>query len=295
MFDVLVPAPKRFKHSFQFPVSTATMAEFHPLRSLNDPFTSLKWKEFNNDAEELARNQPSAPLPSLDHLCYKDFDEVYEPAEDTYLLLDALRYELFDAKIFVGRREPAIALEIGCGTGVPSVFLRNHWATDECMDRPPLLSFVTDINPRALEVAKETAKTAPCKYLQISSIEAVRCDLASAFLPRLQQSVTVLLFNPPYVPTPDDEVGSTGIEAAWAGGEDGRRVIDRSFGQIAKLLEKPDGVAYLVAVDDNKPQEMAQRFHALGLDMRPLFRRRAHNEFLTIQKVTWTENENSTE
>jgi release factor glutamine methyltransferase len=261
-----------------------TMAQYHSLRSLNDDNGDSAWRALNATAEERAKQEPTAPLPSLDHLSYKDFDNVYEPAADTFLLLDALQHELRSG-IFGNRKDPAFAMEIGCGTGAPSVFLRHHWA-DETNNRPHLFSFVTDVNPRALEVAKQTAEVARAPNSH-HFFEAVRCDLASSFLPRLKGSVSILLFNPPYVPTSDDEVGKTGIEAAWAGGVDGRRVVDRAIEPISQLLERPEGVAYMVTVDDNRPPELALQFRKFGLDMRPLLRRRAFNEMLTIQKIQW--------
>ena len=98
----------------------------------------------------------------------------------------------------------------------------------------------------------------------------------------------VLLFNPPYVPTPSEEVGSRyvctghcteclvderdisffcrGIEAAWAGGLHGREVIDRLLPKLNELLS-PRGVFYMVVVAENKPNEIAAALAKDGFDM----------------------------
>ncbi|CAB9508568.1 N-6 adenine-specific DNA methyltransferase 1 [Seminavis robusta] len=265
------------------------MTDWHPLRPLDDT-TSTAWSTYNEEAEKRAKNIPCAAMPSLDHLKMKDFEEVYEPSDDTYLLLDGLQHEITTGT-FSNSSSPLIA-EIGCGTGVASVFLasqlfqqnQKHNKTDGM----PMV-IVTDINPKALQVAKATA----AGNNAMIPFEAVQCDLVSALLPRLAQSVDALIFNPPYVPTPDDEVGSTGIEASWAGGEKGRRVVDRAIPKMAQILARPRGVAYMITVDDNEPEVLATLFRELGLQMKPLVRRRAHNEFLTLQKITWTKIDSS--
>jgi hypothetical protein len=53
---------------------------------------------------------------------YKIDDEsIYPPSEDTHLLLDALEKEKDEITII----KPSISVEIGCGSGVVTVFL-NH-------------------------------------------------------------------------------------------------------------------------------------------------------------------------
>ena len=42
----------------------------------------------------------------------------------------------------------------------------------------------------------------------------------------LHIGISAQVFNPPYVPTPDEEVERKGIAQAWAGGYKGRAVTD---------------------------------------------------------------------
>jgi release factor glutamine methyltransferase len=70
------------------------------------------------------------------------------------------------------------------------------------------------------------------------------------------------LFNPPYVPSGDEEVGHDNIQAAWAGGVDGREIIDLLIPIVHKLLS-PNGLFYLVTIEENNPKQLCTKFHHL--------------------------------
>ncbi|KAE8984636.1 hypothetical protein PR003_g23620 [Phytophthora rubi] len=208
-----------------------------------------------------------AELPEID-MAY-DCD-VYEPAEDTFLFLDALQDEL--PKLVA--LDPAICVEIGCGSGAVFVYLATQ--LQKLGTRSTFLA--TDINSLAVGVAQQTAK--------INGVEAfdiVRTDLLQCYESRIQGQVDVLLFNPPYVPTPSEEVGSTGIEAAWAGGLHGREVVDRLLPKINGLLS-PRGVFYMVVVVENKPKEIAAILAKDNFEMTVVRSTKAKNERLSILK-----------
>jgi release factor glutamine methyltransferase len=264
------------------------MAETHALRTPDIISTGTLFADYNVAAEKLAKKCTPAVMPSLDHLRMADFEDVYEPSDDTFLLCDGLHHDLFEES---STTKPILetTLELGCGTGAATVFIANTLKSiaadgSEEHGAVPCRHFVTDINERAIEVALGTAAENG-----VELEEAIQCDLASKLLSRLAGQVDVLIFNPPYVVTPDDEVGSNGIEAAWAGGLHGRRVLDRALPQIARLLKWPHGAAYIITVDDNKPEQLATLLKdEYGIDMRPLVRRRARNEYLSVQKLTLT-------
>ncbi|KAL3781547.1 hypothetical protein HJC23_000032 [Cyclotella cryptica] len=289
------------------------MALHHPLRTKDQEPTTRFYALQNSRAEARAKNCRSATMPSLNHLHMKDYQNVYEPSDDTYLLIDAigLDIDLMDKSVEHDGESSALVrsrirrtLEIGCGTGVPSVYLamrlryldvHNATVSDSMKENGPsdslesnnsVIHFVTDINPEAIRIAQATAEV---NGIPTTEFKAHQCDLASDLFTELENNVDVLIFNPPYVPTPDDEVGSNGIEASWAGGTNGRVVLDRALPQIARLLAYPHGVGYVVVVDDNYPEELAQiMMSQYGVMVVPWLRRKAKNEFLSILRMTPT-------
>lgn len=104
----------------------------------------------------------------------------------------------------------------------------------------------TDLNPSA---AQATAATLAAHGIPHAA-DVIVTDLITSLEPHLEGLVDLLLFNPPYVPTPDEEVAEGGIAAAWAGGYRGRRVVDRLLPLVPQLLS-PTGQMLLVAVSDN--------------------------------------------
>ncbi|CAF1010962.1 unnamed protein product [Adineta steineri] len=63
------------------------------------------------------------PTPDLSHFKRNDYNEIYEPDADSFLLLDALELKL--NKIL--EQKPFIILEFGCGSGLATTFIAKHF------------------------------------------------------------------------------------------------------------------------------------------------------------------------
>ncbi|TFK57611.1 S-adenosyl-L-methionine-dependent methyltransferase [Heliocybe sulcata] len=213
------------------------------------------------------------PTPDLSHLTRKDYEHVYEPAEDTFILLDALEQ---DAEYLRSVR-PKICLEIGSGSGCVSSFLGT------VLGGTCSLYLCTDINPHATQCTVRTGKQNKVE------LNAVLASFADPLNARLRGSVDVLLFNPPYVPTIGEEAteaqSSADIQGAWAGGEDGMQVTNRLLDMVESLLSS-NGCFYLVAVKQNNvPGIQAKMLQEYGLHSEVVLHRRAGGEHLFVIKI----------
>eukprot|EP01012_Entosiphon_sulcatum_P016000 TRINITY_DN20977_c0_g1_i1.p2 TRINITY_DN20977_c0_g1~~TRINITY_DN20977_c0_g1_i1.p2 ORF type:complete len:232 (+),score=35.74 TRINITY_DN20977_c0_g1_i1:22-696(+) len=181
---------------------------------------------------------PKIATPDLDHLTAEDFRHVYEPSADSFVAMDALEN---DEELIASR--PTVCLEIGPGSGILTTFLAQLLRFHK--HRAAFLA--VDINPLAATASSRT-------FSQNSVVaDVIVGDLLGPFLPRMEGKVDVLLFNPPYVPTDDEEVERGGIAAAWAGGSEGMSVVRRLLPLVHRLLS-PCGLFYLVLIQQNHPE-----------------------------------------
>ncbi|KAF2466493.1 N(5)-glutamine methyltransferas-like protein MTQ2 [Lindgomyces ingoldianus] len=226
------------------------------------------------------------PTPSTSHVC---FDRVYEPAEDSFLLLDTI--SSFSEAAFLHDRfrqttpelEPCstspLVLEVGVGSGVVLAFVAANAKT--IFGRDDVLALGTDINSFACQAASQTVQNAIHNPSESVFLDIVNGDLACAIRPYL---VDVFIFNPPYVPAklPDYsrhdnyntilagqkstsfEQDSYLLELSYAGGIDGMEVTNRMLEQIPHILNPLRGVAYLLLCAQNKPEVVKQRIKDWG-------------------------------
>ncbi|ENN96482.1 methyltransferase [Methanocaldococcus villosus KIN24-T80] len=158
---------------------------------------------------------------------------VYEPAEDSYLLLNNL--------VDVEGKE---VLEIGTGCGLIAI---------ACYKKGAKRVVATDINPYAVKLAKYNAK------LNNAKIEIIESDLFE----NIKGKFDVIIFNPPYLPTEEDEKLDGYINYAFDGGKDGRAVLDRFLKEAPKYL-KDGGVIQLVQSSLNDKDKTLSILKNLG-------------------------------
>lgn len=165
-----------------------------------------------------------------------DSDLVYEPAEDSFLLAEAA---LKEAK--PGMR----ILEIGTGSGfVSAVLLANLKG---------IKLIATEINPHAALCAKR------------NGVQVIRTDLFKGIKSEVPETrFDLILFNPPYLPTCEEEKVEGWLNYAFDGGITGRETLNRFFNEVLGYL-RPGGKILVLISSLTGLEKVSEKMRNLGL------------------------------
>ena len=184
--------------------------------------------------------------------------DVYEPAEDTFLLLDAIEKLILNGALPL----PTVCLEIGSGSGIVTAFMQARFP-GSCF------SIAVDISSIATQATVSTCEenylldvgTAPSPVPLL--VDALCMDCTShKFAARAL--FDLVLINPPYVETDEIEIPGARI---WAGGPRGLGMLhdlihpDKGSPMSHPSLEQlvsPQGSALIIMTACNQPEQFIE-------------------------------------
>ena len=187
------------------------------------------------------------------------YEEVYEPAEDTFLIADIL-----DQTVAHGET----VLDVGTGCGVLAVVA----------SKKAEKVVATDVNPHAVKCARQNARANGVS-------RKVQVRLGDLFEPLSGiEKFSLIVFNAPYLPSTRDEHRSW-KSRAWAGGSTGRKIIDRFIKDAPHHL-KTKGRILLVQSTLSDVEETLRQFHEMDLEARVVAEKKAAFETIVVVQAS---------
>jgi release factor glutamine methyltransferase len=164
------------------------------------------------------------------------WENVYEPAEDSFFFAENLDFD-----------KGAKVLDLGTGCGMLGIL---------ASERAEKVTAV-DVNPYAVCCARENS----VRNNVTSKMAFLRADLLTAF--NEKATFDLILFNAPYLPANEQEA-QTWIGKSWAGGTNGRQVIDRFISQAPHHLNQ-NGSILLMQSTLSDVDETIAKFESYNL------------------------------
>lgn len=177
------------------------------------------------------------------------YPNVYPPAEDSFLLYDALRIEKEDT-----------FLEIGCGSGIITLKAAKHAQR----------VVAVDISSEAVRNTIENLR----RNNLLHKCNVIKTNLLDAF--KKGAKFSKIVWNPPYLPKDDN---TTSLDHALVGGRVGIELSLRLVEQVPLYMNR-GGILYLVVSSIGNVKRIREMMELVGMKVRI-----THHESLFFEEL----------
>lgn len=116
-----------------------------------------------------------------------------------------------------------------------------------------MLNSATDINSDAIETTLASGRANG-----VTIVNVIETDLVNDLKITLQHQVDLLVTNPPFEPSPLQDIGKPGSICAWSAGHNGRAIIDRILIELPELMSDR-GLVLMCCVEENDINDIREQ------------------------------------
>ena len=211
----------------------------------------------------------------------QDFLNVYEPSEDTFLLIDSLELELDNlfSQNYFNILTKITSIELGCGSGLISCCFLSKLKN---LNINNYHHYCIDINKDAINLTKRLLS----KYNLDFNTSCIESDLFANI--NKEETFDIIIFNPPYVTTDKEEyeraLKEKDIYAAWAGGIKGSETINKFVEELKGRINNKTIIFLLLSKENDYNLIINNLRNKYGLNLELLMRKQFKNEKLAVFK-----------
>jgi len=165
-----------------------------------------------------------------DPLIACDFENVYYPSDDSFLLIDYFKDKISDNYFDgINVNEIEYILDLGTGTGIIAILFQFFKVKSKKFN-PKIVA--SDILENSIECAKKNESLNKFH----DEILFLQSDLFKSFPDSLKSMFNIIIFNPPYLPSSPLITDNKKIDFSWDGGVKGFEIFIEFIKKVRNFL-----------------------------------------------------------